>query len=111
MDGIVTQKQAESGVMGIGRHTSNGIAWIDIFEVNLYSPFFEIGPDFVPQENPNITKTNVTGRIPFLGSSHKILTRTFSHYDNSMPLAYHSLLLGSLEKPPKKRELPGSGRS
>jgi hypothetical protein len=94
VNGIVTQKQAEGGIMGIGRHTSNGVTGIDLFEVNFHSPLFEIGSDFVSQKNPYITKTNVAGCIPLLGSSHKILTRTFSYYDNGMSLGLHSFFQG-----------------
>ena len=67
MHRIMAQQQTKSGIMRIGRHASDRVAGIDVFQSHIHFFIFEIGLDPVFEEKADIAKADVAGFIPFTG--------------------------------------------
>ena len=66
----MAEKQAEGSVMGIGVHTPDGVAGIDVLEVYFLPVSFKVGIDLIPKEQTYIPEADVPRSIPFLRSLH-----------------------------------------
>ena len=97
MNGILSQQQTKDGIIGIGRYTPYGVAWIDVLQDDLRTRLFEIGMDPVSQEDPHVPETDIAGGVPFTGHLYDVLTRAFRNHDDGMPSFCQSFVEGTKE--------------
>ncbi len=85
MDSILPEHQAECRVVRIGGNTPYSVAGIYKLEIDLFANPFKVSNDLIAQEDSDVSKTDITGRIPLMRALHQILASPLTHYDDGMP--------------------------
>ncbi len=92
MDSILPEHQAECRVVRIGGNTPYSVAGIYKLEIDLFADPLKVSNDLIAQEDPDVSKTDITGRILLMRPLHEILAGSLAHYDDSMSSSVQSRL-------------------
>ena len=89
--GGLGEQGAEYGIFTFGTDTADGIAEVEIFEVEFHILFFEESFDFIFEQYADVFVQDISGSIflPFFAGK-EVLSGTFSDDDDGVMFAFHA---------------------
>ena len=110
VDRVLAEEQTERRVVSIGRHAPDGVAGIDVLEVQLLLETLEMCVDVIAKEQTDVAEADVARSVPFLRSLHHVLARPLPDHDDGMPLPVQPLFEGFEKALKRKGNLRNRGR-
>ena len=84
MNCIMTQKQAEGRIRGVGGHAADRVAGVDVLQVQLHADLAKIGADGAAQIEADVLMQHIARRVHGARASHQRLPRSLRDDDHRM---------------------------